>query len=133
MSLSEVLLKAKSVGDFNEIFDKSIQVQLGWFEDEVTVNGYRGTVTTDFVAQRILSLSDENTEESRRLAASLMSKVFMPLKNLVEAPENRCSLYQVSALMRMCWVPRPAVVFGTSVALRHAMVVGVLDPRYASW
>lgn len=133
MNLSQAITKAKSIADLNDIFVSKVNVQLGWANDSVTIEGYQGAVTTDFIAHRVLNLSNSETEDSKRLANFLAKKVFIPLKNLVESPENQCSPYQLMALTRIGWTPPQFPEFGRSVALKHAMVLGLLDRKYAGW
>lgn len=133
MYLSQAITKAKSIDDFNTIFENNVVIQLGWVNDKVTVQGYQGTVTTDLIAQCVLKVSSSETKDSKKLATLLAMKVFTPLKNLVEAPENQCVPYQIAALTRIGWTPRPASEFGRSIALKHAMVLGLLDIKYANW
>ncbi|MEM1283102.1 MAG: hypothetical protein AAGG81_06065 [Chlamydiota bacterium] len=133
MELNNALEKAKSYSELNDIFENNVDVKLGFLNDEVSVTGYEGTVTTDYIARRIMDLYKQpakSDEESRKLASLLEDKVFLPLKDLVEAPENHCSLYQVSALARVIWTPPPAQQFGHSIALKHAMVLRVLERAY---
>lgn len=129
MTLSSVLDAAKSIEALNVIFDHNVTVELGWMNDAVTIGGYKGTVTTDFIAKKVLpiAIQAEESDDSKRLAKSLAEKVFAPLQSLVESPANRHALYQLAALTRVTWTPPQAPVFGSSVALKHAMVLGLLD------
>ena len=138
MILSQVITKAKSAADLNDIFENNVNVQLGWVNDTVTVERYTGSVTTDFIARCIIARfivdrGDSQTEDCKRLAKLLAEKVFIPLKNLVESPDNQCSLYQLTALTPISWTPQPAPEFGKSIALKHAMVLGSLDQKYMNW
>lgn len=133
MNLSEVIVEAMSIARLNEIFVGEVNVQLGWVNDSVTIEGYEGAITTDFIAYRVLNLSGAETEDSKRLANLLEEKVFTPLKILVESPENQYSLYQLIALTRVGWTPPQSSEFGSSWALKHAMVLGLLDRKYANW
>ena len=133
MNLSDALSKANSIGDLDKIFAHTTTVQLGWMNDIVTVDGYKSSVTTDFIARQVMQFAPRlNTEDSKRLATCLAEKVFTPLRKLVEAPENGCATYQVFALSRIGWTPPPAPQFGQCVALKHAMVLGMLDSNYAN-
>ncbi|NGX60024.1 MAG: hypothetical protein KR126chlam3_01186 [Chlamydiae bacterium] len=129
MRLDLALGKCKSISDCNDIFDGGVKVQLKYLNDSVTVEGYEGSVTTDSIANKITTFGFIETEDSKRLAGSLAKKVFIPLKKLVEAPENQCSLYQLAALTRIGWTPPPASEFGGSIALKHAMALGFLDEK----
>lgn len=129
--LSDALSKAKSITDLNDIFAHEVDVQIGCMNDIVTVDGYEGSVTTDAIAQKVMRSSPEwETDDSTQLATYLAEKVFTPLRNLVEAPKNRCAAYQIVALTRIGWTPPPAPQFGKSIALKHAMVLGMLDSKY---
>lgn len=119
-------IEGAGIDDLNNIFDRIVDVKLGYYNDQVSVEGYTGTVTTDVIARKIMKLGFVNTLESKRLANSLTEKVFKPLKELVEAPENYYSLYQITALTRIAWTPDPEEEFGKSVALKHAMALGFL-------
>ena len=134
MDLSQVITKAKSVADLNEVFAHNVNVKLGWLNDIVTVEGYEGAVSTDFIARRVVSVRRglEITEDSKQLAKFLAEKVFAPLTNLVESPENCCSLYQLTALTRMTYTPPQEPEFGCSIALKHAMILGLLDQKYTT-
>lgn len=127
MDLQQALTKATTVTEFIDIFKNDVKVTLGWVNDQVTIDGYQGSVTTDFIARRIVLLNQLKTEDSATLRWNLAVKVFFPLKNLVESPENQCSLYQLTALTRIFWTWAPAQQFGRSIALKHAMVLRILD------
>jgi hypothetical protein len=136
MDLFQAMTKATSIAELNDIFENNVKVELGWVNDRVTVDGYQGVVTTDFIAGRALRLSpspNNLTSESAHLAELLLSKVFRPLKNLVESPENRCTFYQFVAFTRISWTPPPVAEFSRSAALKHAMVLGCLDNQYCNW
>lgn len=129
--LSHAITKAKSIAELNDIFINKVNIQLGWANDKVTVEGYEGSVSTDFIANLVLNLSDSETGDSKRLASFFAEKVFIQLKHLVDSPENQCSPYQLAALTRLIWTPPQAPEFGNSIALKHAMVLGNLDRKYS--
>jgi hypothetical protein len=83
MNLSQAITKAKSIADLNDIFVSKVNVQLGWTNDSVTIEGYQGAVTTDFIAHCVLNLSNSETEDSKRLANFLAEKVFMRINVLL--------------------------------------------------
>ncbi len=124
MSLSKVMYlpetitkgsQAKSLSELIDIFEKEVNVQLGFVNDKVTIEGYSGWVTTDFIARQMFGVSKSQTTDTEGLAKILAEKVFIPLKNLVESPENQCVLYQLTALTRICWTPPQAPEFGNSI------------------
>jgi hypothetical protein len=97
----------------------------------VTVKGYEGSVTTDAIASKIFATKKEINEDSKKLAASLATKVFLPLRTLVESPEILYSSYWFCSLTRYPLTPTPPPeIFGDSFLLRHAMPLGCLDPQY---
>ncbi len=132
MYLSLAITKAESVAEFRDIFAKNVEITLGCMNDVVTVDGYEGSVSTDVIANKVIgSFSNAETEDgSKQLATLLATKVFIPLKTLVESRRNRCSSYQLIALTRIEWAKSPSHEFGRSVALKHAMVLGFLDKKY---
>lgn len=130
MRLSQALEKANAVSDLYDIFVAyEVEVKIHCLSDSVRVKGYEGTVSTDEIARKISELGFVNTQESLHLAESLATKIFLPLKELVEDPENRCALYQLVALTRIGWTPPPTREFGGSIALKHAMCLGFLDEK----
>ena len=132
MRLSEAITKAKSVTELRDVFANDVNIELGRITDAVTVKGYEGSVTTDFIARKVSGsfFRAEKEEGSKELAVSLAKKVFTPLRSLVESRQNRCSFYQVAALTRIGWTPPPAPEFGDCTALKHAMILGCLDDKY---
>lgn len=128
LPLQFAINKAHTVAEFGEIFSKNVQVRLNWFSDSVTIEGYEGAVTTDFIASKIMRTFDwRPSDEKKQLARLIANKVFLPLRELVEAPENQCLPYQLIALKRVTFTPPAAPEFGNSIALKHAMVIGCLD------
>ena len=136
MRLSEAITKAVSSAEFNDIFAKKVEVQIDGARDKVTIEGFEGAVTTDFIARCVfdqVGYKEPNSENSKRLAKDLDDKVFMPLKTLVDSPEQRCSLYWLTSLIRIVWPSSPEPKFGYAIALRHAMILGRLDEQYCTW
>ncbi len=136
MKLNHAINKAKSIPELNDIFENTVNITLGCINDVVTIQGYEGVVNTDFLARKVMSVwfsGIEGSQDSRVLAGYLAEKVFAPLRDLVEAPGNQCALYQLAALTRIGWTPPQAPKFGRSVALKHAMVLGLLDRKFAHW
>lgn len=127
MRLSIALATATTLTELNHIFANNVEVSVGCISDSVTVNGYEGDVSTDVIARTISQLGFVDTDESHRLADTLADKVFLPLKVLVE--DQRCSLYKITTLTRLVYTPPSAVEFGTSIALKHAMCLGLLNQR----
>lgn len=134
MNLSSVLNSTKTISGIAQIFELDVKVELGCLTDSVTIKGYKGAVTTDAVMQTVgfVCNIDPESLSKARLAKLLAKKIFKPLRVLVEAPENQCRLYQLTALSRWCSRAQ-APEFGTSVALRHAMILGFLDEKYKTW
>jgi hypothetical protein len=133
MYLSQAIANAKSVGQVSEIFAiREVKIFLNCMSDTVTVEGYEGSVTTDFIAQKIMNsfFSIEIEKESKRLASLLTEKIFIPLKHMVECRRSRWYFYQLTALTRASWMSPQSSEFGSSIALKHAMALGFLDEKY---
>lgn len=133
MYLSQAIANASSVGQIREIFARrEVEISLNCMSDIVTVEGYEGSVTTDFIAKKIMEsfFIIETEKESKTLAALLAEKIFIPLKHIVECRRGRWYFYQLTALKRASWISPQAPEFGSSIALKHAMVLGFLDEKY---
>jgi hypothetical protein len=136
-NLSSALLSAQSVQDLSAIFSgqnpDDVNVVLGSTDDEVSVAGYEGTVSTEAIARTVVRIGNcQQTQASKALAATLATKVFEPLTKLVDAPHGGCSVmtYKLFALSRMGWTPPQDPRFGSSVALKHAICLMFLDDSF---
>lgn len=133
--LTNALTNAKTVADFNDIFEGDVKVRLGCYSDIVKVRGYDGYVSTDTIAHNVLKVCNRKTytQGSIELAGYLAEKVFLPLKDLIESPDNQCAFYQVAALIRFSWSKSAHPDFGNSIALKHAVILGWLDEKYKTY
>jgi hypothetical protein len=135
MNLSTALSNAITLTELLEIFDNDIEVKIAYINDQVTVKNYACNITTYQIAHKIMTITRtlKGDKLAPLLGKCLAEKVFHPLKVLVESTSNYCSLYQISALTRVAWIPPPANEFGDAVALKHAMVLSFLDSTYDCW
>ncbi len=133
MILMHAVKEAKTIEDLNRIFTcNSVDIQIYALMDTVRVSGYVGTISTDVIANKISTYSVSsgalNTIESEKLADTIATKVFHPLKDLVKET-SWCSCY---GWHRVGYTPNPVPEFGNSIALKHAMTLSHLSSRYDS-
>ena len=130
MNLSDALTQATSIQDFSFILEKKVSVQLGLKKETVFIEGYEGSVEADDLAHYVVNLSQVETEDSKKLAGLLAEKIFVPLKSLSDAKEASDSSNQIEAVEFTSFqLPQTS----ESIAYKHAMVLGVLDSKFAIW
>ncbi len=130
MKLADAIMNCGTCGDFSEIFkDNEVYVEIDtwWGEDSVTVNGYEGAVTTDFVAQQMISkFSCTKNEKTAaiELADVIDEKIFNSLKKRIRKLEkDNCMstlVYRIRSLHRMGYSPSNINLTGGDYLLQHS-------------
>ena len=94
MRLDNAINRSTNCRDFCEIFSKGVKVQIDtfWGVDSVSVEGYKGTVTTDFIAEKLFGIKLGQKEEASQLHDLLKDKVFIPLRNrVIKLDRSNCT------------------------------------------
>ncbi len=138
MNLEVALNRSQTCEAFYEIFNAHVHVKIDkvWGVDLVSVEGYTGSISTDFIAEEIIAkFSNIKPDESAiQLAELLKNKVFIPLRERVVKLEiNDCSallFYTLRNIVRISYTPDcPHLSHGYAV-LKHSMCLSFLDPAY---
>ena len=138
MMLEAVMNQSQTCEEFCSIFNPKVSVQIDafWGVDSVSIEGYQGTVTTDFIASQIMKkfgreIKEDQEESALKLAELLKGKVFIPLRQYVKKLDKyNCWLsitYKIRNCTRIGWTPEDFELTHGYYVLKHSMCIMVLD------
>ncbi|NGX34066.1 MAG: hypothetical protein K1060chlam1_00413 [Candidatus Anoxychlamydiales bacterium] len=130
MNLEIAVNNSSTCSQFFNIFDNNVQVDVNtmWGTDNVSVDGYEGTVSTDFIARQLfLKFTNDKVsdDESTQLATLLETKVFIPLRDrIIQLDKYSCCstlIYKIRNFTRIGWTPEDFNLTAGYPCLRHSM------------
>lgn len=137
MRLDHAISQSQTCEQFCNIFSKSVDVQINtlWGVDAVCVEGYEGTVTTDFIAKAVSAkfskISEDQEQMALKLADDLTSKIFVPLRDrIIQLDRSNCAatlLYKIRNFGRIGWTPEDRNLTAGYAVLKHSMCVMFLN------
>ncbi|MBS0626884.1 MAG: hypothetical protein JSS09_01585 [Verrucomicrobia bacterium] len=137
MRLDHAINQSHTCKQFDEIFSRNVDVQINtlWGIDAVKVEGFEGTVTTDLIARAVSdkfnNINEDQAQIALRLADSLTSKVFVPLRDrIIQLDRSNCTttlLYKMRNCGRIGFTPEDRNLTAGYPVLKHSMCVMFLN------
>src|SRR5690348_693453 len=133
MQLDHAIRQSQTCEEFSNIFSKNVAIQINalWGVDAVSVEGYGGTVTMDFIANAIADKFSQIAKGQEiialKLAGQLISKIFVPLRDrVIHLDRSNCAtllLYKIRNCGRIFWTPEDRDLTARYPVLKHSMWV----------